>query len=47
MHNVYKSINPVRDALASFVICKCGSAGNMFPLMDGKELRPLNVIATL
>jgi len=36
-----KSVNSAQHAIISFVICKCGSIGNMFLLMDGKEHRLL------
>jgi len=34
-------VNLVRHALVFFVVCKCGSTGNMFPFIDGKGHRQL------
>jgi len=39
--NCWNSINSSRHTIVSFVICKCGGTGNMFPLTDGKENRLL------
>ena len=37
----YKSASSARHSIVSFCYTHCGSMGNMFPLMDGKEHRLL------